>query len=180
MDCLNRKTGPPDSAIASYEALTGHKPKVLPILPYGCKAFAVKPRPAFSKTEIEPRAWVGINLGRASHTPGAYNIWLPRELKLVCTSEVFFDEGLMPWRPKGDQRIGDPLPSEATLDIDQPPGVPPSVDTAPRLPSQPADSLPEAFDAATRTGADARCSTKVLILFSGPYRRPDGLAVFLS
>ena len=40
--------------------------------------------------------------------------------------------------------------------------------------------LVQAFDRATRGEiANARRSRKVLILFSGPYRRPDGLAAFL-
>ena len=131
--------------------LTGEKPKVLPIMPYGCKAFPVKPRSAYSKTEIESRAWSGINLGRAAHTPGAYDIWLPTEAKVVTTSEVYFDEGLMPWRPKGDQRVGDPLPVAPPVDEDQPPGIPahappePTEDTG-KAPS----SMEQAYAAATR------------------------------
>ena len=74
VDCLNRTTGPPESSISSYEVLTGVKPKLLPILPFGCRAYAVKPRPEVSKTNIDQRAWLGINLGRVAHTPGAYNI----------------------------------------------------------------------------------------------------------
>eukprot|EP00965_Chrysotila_dentata_P114736 3792029-Pleurochrysis_carterae.AAC.1 len=77
VDILNRTTGPPHSSISSYECLTNVKPRVMPILPFGCRAFAVKPREAYSKTRIEPRAWVGINLGRSLTTPGAYNIYVP-------------------------------------------------------------------------------------------------------
>eukprot|EP00965_Chrysotila_dentata_P118870 3930895-Pleurochrysis_carterae.AAC.1 len=77
-DVLNRTTGPPPRlSFSSYELLTGAKPKIMPILPFGCRAFAVKPRPAFSKTRMEPRAWVGINLGRSLLSPGAYHIWVP-------------------------------------------------------------------------------------------------------
>ena len=43
------------------------------------------------------------------------------------------------------------------------------------------ESLPEAFDRAARDdGAHARSSLRVLLLFSGPTSRPDGLAAFLS
>eukprot|EP00965_Chrysotila_dentata_P061813 2047601-Pleurochrysis_carterae.AAC.1 len=62
VDVLNRTTGPPHSRVSSYESLTGVKPRVMPILPFGCRAFAVKPREAYSKARIEPRAWVGMNL----------------------------------------------------------------------------------------------------------------------
>eukprot|EP00965_Chrysotila_dentata_P136452 4512268-Pleurochrysis_carterae.AAC.1 len=38
---LKRTTGPsPRLSISSYEALTGRKPRVMPILPFGCRAYA--------------------------------------------------------------------------------------------------------------------------------------------
>eukprot|EP00965_Chrysotila_dentata_P129949 4295654-Pleurochrysis_carterae.AAC.1 len=57
----------------------------MPILPFGCRAFAVKPRKAYSKTRIEPRAWVGMNLGRSLTTPGAYNVYVPTNATLPGT-----------------------------------------------------------------------------------------------
>eukprot|EP00966_Prymnesium_polylepis_P276425 6386244-Prymnesium_polylepis.1 len=57
--------------------LTGSKPRVMSTMPFGCRAFAVKPREQYSKTDIDPRAWVGINLDRSLSTPGAYRIYLP-------------------------------------------------------------------------------------------------------
>ena len=83
VDCLNRTTGPPGSSKTAFEMLTGEKPKVMAIMPFGCSAFAVKPRAAFSKSTLEARAWVGINLGREPGTPGAYNIWIPSLSKTV-------------------------------------------------------------------------------------------------
>ena len=71
LDVLNRCTGPSadnidDDAAAefatSFQLLTGEKSKVMGILPFGCRAFAVKPRENFSKTRLDARAWVGINL----------------------------------------------------------------------------------------------------------------------
>eukprot|EP00965_Chrysotila_dentata_P090875 2998659-Pleurochrysis_carterae.AAC.1 len=70
VDVLNRTTGPPRSNFSSYEALTETKPRIMPILPFGCRAFAAKPRVAYTKTRMEPRAWVGINLGRSLTSPG--------------------------------------------------------------------------------------------------------------
>eukprot|EP00965_Chrysotila_dentata_P071667 2367814-Pleurochrysis_carterae.AAC.1 len=87
VDVLNRTTGPPRSNFSSYEALTGTKPRIMPILPFGCRAFAVKPRIAYAKTRMEPRAWVGINLGRSLTSPGAYNIYVPSVPRVVLTSE---------------------------------------------------------------------------------------------
>ena len=84
VNILNRTTGPPlgDSLASSFELLTGSKPKVLSIMPFGCRTFAVKPRSFYSKTEIDARAWTGINLGANPSSPGAYNIWLPVEGKI--------------------------------------------------------------------------------------------------
>ena len=41
-------------------------------------------------------------------------------------------------------------------------------------------SLADAYAQASRGGANARRSRKILILFSGAYSRPDGLAAFLA
>eukprot|EP00965_Chrysotila_dentata_P069669 2301264-Pleurochrysis_carterae.AAC.1 len=87
VDILNRTTGPPNTNATSYEMLTGDKPRVMSIMPFGCRAFAVKPRPAYSKTKMEPRAWVGINLGRSRHSPGAYDVWVPATGRVVTTSD---------------------------------------------------------------------------------------------
>eukprot|EP00965_Chrysotila_dentata_P170880 5640122-Pleurochrysis_carterae.AAC.1 len=45
VDVLNRTCGPPgQTSTSSYEVLTGIKPAIMPIMPFGCRAFAVKPR----------------------------------------------------------------------------------------------------------------------------------------
>jgi len=62
--------------MTSYEALTGSKPKIMQIYRFGCRMWAVKPRPAYSKTKMDGRAWVEINLGRCLDIPGAYFIWV--------------------------------------------------------------------------------------------------------
>ena len=126
VDVLNRTTGPPRSdgednhaerdaspEMSSYQHVTGKAPKILTILPLGCRAYAVKPVGSFIKSSFESRAWSGINLGSSSTIPGAYNIWLPVQHKVIQTSEVYFDESLFPWRPAGEQRIGYPSPTAA-------------------------------------------------------------------
>ena len=94
VDILNRTTGPPDSELSAYEHMTGERPRVLGILPFGCRCYAVKPRSAVSKTRLDARAWVGISLGRSSSSPGAYHVWLPDTSRHLLTSDVVFDEFL--------------------------------------------------------------------------------------
>jgi len=183
VDVLNRTTGPPHDGkpyVSSHQAVTGEAPKVLTILPIGCRAYAVKPAGSFVKSNFESRAWNGVNLGRCSTIPNAYNIWLPEQSKVIQTSEVYFDESLFPWRPKGDQRIGAPTPTSAPpadpSDISAGGGAPPARDAA--APAA-ASSLPEAFASATRhANVGAFKSKRLLLLFSGAYNRPDGLAQF--
>ena len=182
VDVLNRTTGPPGSNLSSYETLTGKKPRILPIMPFGCRCFAVKPRVAYSKTRIEDHGWAGMHLGKVPTIPGAYYVWLPGVDKVVHASEVYFDETYFPWRPAEDRRLGTPIAVPAETDPDA---------TALREAAGDADlppaaelgstGLAEAYDNATRGPAGiARRSTKVLVIFSGPQSRPDGLAVFLA
>ena len=221
VDVLNRATGPTGGGTegpSSYELLTGEKPRVMNILPFGCRAFAVKPRSQYSKTTIDPRAWVGVNLGRSARSPGAYEIYVPGTGRIVTTSDVYFQESLFPCRPHGQQtdNSAPDMPSHAAPDAAQPPGVPPAV---PAVPTADSDALSDALsDADTiedqgealracRTGSrgwatraaaysaaisrtldDAARAVsglrtplprRVLVLFSGPYARPDGLTAFL-
>ena len=181
-DVLNRTGGPPDSQVTAHELVTGAKPKIMSIWPIGCRAFPVKPRSAYSKTNIEPHAWAGINLGRVPSVPSAYYVWLSQLHRVAITSDVWFEETLMPWRPKGDQRVGVPPPHHALPD-DQPPGLPtaPVAATTAATATDAAATLSSAFDHVVRSPtANARQSSLVLLLFSGPKRRPDGLAAFLN
>eukprot|EP00965_Chrysotila_dentata_P023269 771265-Pleurochrysis_carterae.AAC.1 len=40
VDILNRTSGPPNYLASSYELLTGIKPRIMSILPFGCRAYA--------------------------------------------------------------------------------------------------------------------------------------------
>ena len=177
-DVLNRTGGPPGNATTSYELVTGEKPKVMEIWPLGCRAFPVKPRSAISKTNLDSHAWPGVNLGRAPDIPNAHYVWITRLHRVAVTSDVWFDETLMPWRPKGEQRVGPPPPHHAEH-VDQPPGLPPAP-TATKPPIAAPATMGEAYAQATSPTASARSSRTVLLLFSGPKRRPDGLATFLD
>ena len=185
VEALNRTTGPPhegDSYASSHQIVTGEAPKILTILPVGCRAYAVKPVGSYVKSTFESRAWSGINLGRCSSIPNAYNIWLPEQHKVIQTSEVYFDESLFPWRPSGDQRVGTPSPTSAPTadpsDISAG-GVTSNIRNSAAPTSTVTSSLPEAFASATREAhTRAYRATKLLLLFSGAYNRPDGLAQF--
>ena len=112
--------------------------------------------------------------------PGAYRTWVPSEGKLVTSSEVLFDELHFPWRPSSDSSHLSVPQSPPHCESHQSSGLP-----ATGFPADPAErpatsTIASAWAAATRRGAlTARDSKHVLILFSGPYRRPDGLAAFL-
>lgn len=90
LDELNRTSGPTadGSSLTSYEILTGNKPRVFGILPFGCRAFAVKLPAQVNKRTIDPRSWVGVNLGLSAKSPGAYDIWVPSSGRIVTTSVV--------------------------------------------------------------------------------------------
>ena len=113
-------------------------------------------------------------------------MWVPDQHKVVTTSEVYHDETLMPWRPAGSQRISDPGPIPADGDADQPVTIPLGDD--PGAPPAPANTLAEEFKRVVSTSSGlqgggqatpASLSRHVLILFSGPKDRPDGLMTFL-
>ena len=129
VDMLNRTTGPTAVSLrgaTTYELLTGERPRVMSIMPCGCRAFAIKPRPQYLKSTIEPHAWVGYNLGRSLTSPGAYHVYIPSTGGIVTTSEVYFWEHHFPCRPCGerfDESAGT-LPTPANADPAQPPGVP--------------------------------------------------------
>ena len=115
-------------------------------------------------------------------------MWVPSIGRVVSSSEVYFTERFFPLRPTGEQFVGPDLPS-GIPPRSQPPGVPPPPGTsappshpaAPSTPPRPLpESLTEAFDAAVRgSGGLASSSRHILLLFSGPYERHDGLAALL-
>eukprot|EP00965_Chrysotila_dentata_P168433 5561672-Pleurochrysis_carterae.AAC.3 len=51
------------------------------ILPFGCRACAVKPRSVYSKTRMDSRAWVGVSLGRSVRSPGGCIPYLGAQLQ---------------------------------------------------------------------------------------------------
>ena len=186
-DVLNRTTTPPGADKSSYELLTGVKPRILCILPFGCRMFAVRPRQGRLKTNHDPRAWAGINLGRSTDTPGAYCIWVPEDGKVVTTSEAYQVETLMPWQTHDKRYAADPPPLPVDGGADQPVTLN-TKDYSPAAVSQPAvplNTLASEFARVARGHAQptlsssARDARAMLVLFSGPKERPDGLIAYL-
>ena len=90
---VNRTSVAPHGRCSSYEDLTGQAPRVMSIMPWSCRAWAVKQTRC--KTTIDSTAMMGINLGTSERQPGAYVIWIQAELRAVSTSGALFDETLL-------------------------------------------------------------------------------------
>ena len=56
---------------------------MLNILPFGCRTVAVKPRPTYSKTNLDPHGLVGVNLGKAASVTSGYRVWVPSMGKVM-------------------------------------------------------------------------------------------------
>ena len=188
IDILNRTTCPPHNRHTSYESLTGDQPRIMSLWPWGCKAYSVKPSSHRSKTNLDSTAWEGIHIGRSTSQPGSYLVWIPSLSKVVSSSDVYMDETYMPWRKAGDRQIGDPIPLPADGDAGQPPTLPETDVTETARPTQVEGSIAAEFDRVARlrsptisnpNAKSARLSRRILVLFSGPYSRPDGLIAFL-
>eukprot|EP00965_Chrysotila_dentata_P112563 3720615-Pleurochrysis_carterae.AAC.1 len=108
---------------------------------------------------MDSRAWVGINLGRSSLSPGAFNILVPG-YRIVTTSDVYFDEPVFPWSRSSVGAPNAPLPPQPALPT-QPPGLP--ADEHLRPPPHDVRSADHVLGAAAS-------SRRVLLLFSGPFR----------
>eukprot|EP00965_Chrysotila_dentata_P159472 5268026-Pleurochrysis_carterae.AAC.1 len=76
---------------------------------------------------MDARAWVGINLGRNHQSPGAFNVYVPG-LRIVVTSDVYFDEANFPCSPAAAAGISAAgiLPQPASPSV--PPGLPEETD----------------------------------------------------
>ena len=90
----------------------------------------------------------------------------------------------MPWRPVGQERVGPVVPVAAAVDerpADALASVP-AVDAAAAVADgEVPASLADAYEIATRVNPKlARRSKLVLILFSGPKRRPNGIEAYLA
>ena len=96
VDTINRTTSPPRSATSSYEIVTGDKPRVMNIVTWGCRAFAVKQLQERRRSSLDAAAHTGVMLGRNPDQPGAFLLWLPEHMKIISASDVYVQESYMP------------------------------------------------------------------------------------
>ena len=185
VDTINRTTSPPRSATSSYEIVTGDKPRVMNIVTWGCRAFAVKQLQERRKSSLDAAAHTGVMLGRNPDQPGAFLLWLPEHMKIISASDVYVQESYMPWRRPGDRFVTDPVPLPAHADAQQPTTLsaqPAATETETRPLGTIAQEFKRVVSAKHPLGAQhgtARLSRTVLVLFSGDYNRDDGLIAFL-
>ena len=157
VDVLNRTTGPPDNDLTSFEVMHGEQPKVMGLLPFGCRAHVVRPKDFIRKSTIDAHAWPGANLGRSSSSPGAYNVWVPSTGRVHTSSDVYFTERLFPHRAPHDQFVGPDLPAAPAVDASQPPGIatlPPPAAPSPPSGSPWEDSVRSSIHALVDSAAD--------------------------
>eukprot|EP00965_Chrysotila_dentata_P199809 6179602-Pleurochrysis_carterae.AAC.1 len=138
------------------------------ILPFGCRAHDVKPRPAYSKTRMDSQAWVGINVGRSRLSPGAYNVWVPSKVNIVTSSDVYFDKLCYSWR----RDTASPSIAQAS---DSDPSQPPGLHPAHHAPAGTPLEFSGPFSLLPPTSSCTR-ARRALLLFSGPIQRRDGVA----
>jgi hypothetical protein len=89
----------------------------------------------------------------------------------------YFDETLMPWRPPSDQRLSGGVPA-AGADHDA--GLHAAPDAPPPTRTASPSTLGDSYAQAQGRGSTSDLAKNVLVLFSGPYLRPDGLGTFLN
>ena len=72
-----------------FEALTGERPQLSHLHPFGCRAYPLNKH--IPKTQkLDPRAFIGYLVGYDS--TNIYRIWVPSKDKVVRTRDVLFDE----------------------------------------------------------------------------------------
>jgi hypothetical protein len=154
-----------DPAISPHQRHTHHQPKVSDIATFGCRAVVLKPPPHQTKGNLSERGWVGVYMGRSRSSVGASAIWLPTEKKIVYSSSVVIDEEYFPWRSENAYCPLTPAPIPTPAIDPNVLGGQPSSTTVPTAP----------MPSASMNDSPSRQS-HALILFSGPYDRPDGLS----
>ena len=124
VDILGLTTCPPHNRHTCCESLTGDKPRIISLWPWGCQAYSVNLSSHLSKTNIDSKAWEDIHLGRSTFRSSSFHIWLPSLSKLVTSSGVYLKETCMPWRKPGDRQVSSPIPFPADGDTVQSPTLP--------------------------------------------------------
>jgi hypothetical protein len=71
-----------------YEVITGKKPRLAHLHPFGCKAYALK-NDIPKRQKLQPRALIGYFVSYDS--TNIFRIWIPSCTKVIRTRDVQFD-----------------------------------------------------------------------------------------
>ena len=157
-----------DSQISAYQRFTLKQPKCMDLLAFGSRTVVLKPPEKITKSQLDGRGWVGCWLGRSRSSIGSWDVWVPSEHRIVTSSSCLADEEHFPWRGKDAYMPLSPTIAAAPKPL------------AASVPSAKATSAPSVTQEST--GANARVPTELhfLNLFSGKYKRSNGLSQQLT
>ena len=159
-------SSPANAQISAYQRLTLRQPNVMDLAPPGVRAIVLKPPTAIHKGALEPRGWVGVFLGRSSHSINCWDVWCNG--KIVSSSSVVVDEEFYPWRGKDAYQPLSPSTTAAAHPKQTPLG--PTVVASPDVTSS--------FTKPSSINSPAVTPPQLVFLdmYSGRYDRPDSLA----
>ena len=154
-----------DSNISPYQRFTLKQPKIMDLCTFGTCAVVLKPPQHITKGGLSPRGWVGIFLGRCTDSPGCWEVWVPEIGRKVRSSSVVVDEERFPWLGKDAYVPLSPPERSAShtqpsLGSDHPSG----------------DHINASSSGTTSINDTPKRHLSFLNLFSGPYKRSNGLS----
>ena len=173
----NETNGATGSSTAS-EQLSPHQnftltqPNGMDLPSFGCRTVAVVPPAHKIKTNLSPRGYMCIMLGRSQTSIGAYNLWCPSLGKVICSSNVLCDEENFPWF--GDE-AHKPLTATAHITNNQLPKA-----SFVKEPALADEGVTNGDTVADLNLPPNRSPLKFLSLFSGKYHRAGGLPKHLK
>ena len=122
-----------------YELLFGHKPEVSHLRVFGCRAWAINEQAKKWDPRSTPMVFVGYEIASK-----AYRLWDPTSRRIVVSTNVKFDESILPNKPTPTPQVptpANPIPSSSKLppptvsvpwffdDVEEPKSKPPPAST---------------------------------------------------
>ena len=153
--------------LSPHQNFTLKQPNGMDLPAFGCRAVAIKPSPHKVKTDLSPRGWMCILLGRSQTSIGAYNLWCPALGKVICSSHILCDEENFPWFGTKAHRL---LTATSKALV---PALPQTLDTHQTPPSD--DAITKGDTVADLNLPPTRKELHALSVFSGEYYRSGGL-----
>jgi hypothetical protein len=104
-----------------YEILHGEKPDLSHLRRFGCSANRLIPKEQ-QEGKFSPRSRECIMIGYVHNTSKIWRLWDPKFRRIVCSSDVIFDESRIPGDPRhgpGSDVLKDCLPDTDLMDSDE-------------------------------------------------------------